>query len=383
MSWLSALKEEAQAVRAQSGAAEGLVAGNAAAVQPQMQALKGYLEDLAEQLNLVNPQVHRSYDVLGYTALPELKQTKYVADAEVEGEVIRKLEFGYQCVGREPVHFWVDTREECTRAKDRLLGYNLSFRWKDDAQWRYICTLQSLVHVSFEFEPHSGDPGLSLKVKNLDQLGEITYIFEASRINEKLMDELGKRIVREDNTFDDLSGYRLSDDIRKGFQEKIAARRERRDAELSGTPAASPEPAKKPGRFTKLFRKESDAGSDKAGEAAALESPARRETAHAASPAASRAASPGGYTWLVTGSCQGDDTSDFVGRIGPQGSAQAGVHKIIEGGAHFRMCGSDGTVRYTGYIVGEWNGLEPLEEYGKDRGCSRIEYERGGSWRNL
>ena len=30
---------------------------------------------------------------------------------------------------------------------------------------------------------------------------------------------------------------------------------------------------------------------------------------------------------------------------------------------------------YEGYIIGEYKGEEPLEEYGRDHGCVSIEYD--------
>ena len=40
----------------------------------------------------------------------------------------------------------------------------------------------------------------------------------------------------------------------------------------------------------------------------------------------------------------------------------------------------EGESPISGYIVGKYTGLEPLEDYGRALGCTTIEYERGGVW---
>jgi hypothetical protein len=52
---------------------------------------------------------------------------------------------------------------------------------------------------------------------------------------------------------------------------------------------------------------------------------------------------------------------------------------IIEGD-HFRLVNAAGEVQFSGYILGEFNGTEPLEDYGLENGCAKIEYEKEGDW---
>ena len=39
-----------------------------------------------------------------------------------------------------------------------------------------------------------------------------------------------------------------------------------------------------------------------------------------------------------------------------------------------------GDVLYSGYIIGDASGIEPLVDYGYDHGCATIEYEQDGDW---
>lgn len=95
----------------------------------------------------------------------------------------------------------------------------------------------------------------------------------------------------------------------------------------------------------------------------------------------SEQSSPASYTWIVTRDAILGDSSDAVGKIGPHGARnRERFDKIIIHGDHFRLINQSGEVQFTGYILGEFLGPEPLEDYGRENGCSRIEYERDGEW---
>ena len=248
MSWMTDLKQAAASRQADSTDADNQPVTNAANLQPELQRLHDFLSDMAEQLNVVDPYVGHDYDVLGYAELNELRQARYVARAEMEGDLITKMVFEFVCKGENPVQFFVGTKDECNTAKDRLLEHGLHIRWKDDADWRYIFTVQADVPVAFEFEPHPSEFAIKLKGKNFQRLGITTYSFEPDKLTDTLLEEFGKRIVNQPNKFDDLSGYRVSNDMRKQFQDAIAARQE----ELS---QPQEQKSKKPNRLAKLFRK--------------------------------------------------------------------------------------------------------------------------------
>ena len=75
------------------------------------------------------------------------------------------------------------------------------------------------------------------------------------------------------------------------------------------------------------------------------------------------------------------DSSGSVGQIGPPGTKdRARFDIVIKDGQQFRMLDENGELRYSGWLHGEYTGLEPLEEYGREKGCVRIELEHDGAW---
>ena len=90
------------------------------------------------------------------------------------------------------------------------------------------------------------------------------------------------------------------------------------------------------------------------------------------------------YTWILTRDSFIGNSSDAVGKLGPPGAAdRERFDTVIIHGEHFRMLNRKGEPRYSGYIIGEFGGAEPLDEYGAENGCVHIEFERDGQWMSL
>jgi len=90
------------------------------------------------------------------------------------------------------------------------------------------------------------------------------------------------------------------------------------------------------------------------------------------------------YTWIVTRDTILGDSSEAVGKIGPSGSSnRASFDSVIIHGEHFRMLNDAGEVQFSGYILGDYRGREPLDDYGSENGCSFIEFEHDGRWVSL
>lgn len=90
------------------------------------------------------------------------------------------------------------------------------------------------------------------------------------------------------------------------------------------------------------------------------------------------------YTWIVTRDTILGDSSEAVGKIGPSGSSErAPFDSVIIHGEHFRMLNDSGEAQFSGYILGNYRGHEPLDDYGAENGCSMIEFEHDGEWVSL
>lgn len=96
------------------------------------------------------------------------------------------------------------------------------------------------------------------------------------------------------------------------------------------------------------------------------------------------------YAWIITW-CDRElfNPADTIGAIGPREVTfeQEELLRMAAaaGGKHFRMYDDDGTLYYEGWIIGDHEGFEPLDEFGTpDGGASEIHYRNDeGTWERL
>ena len=87
------------------------------------------------------------------------------------------------------------------------------------------------------------------------------------------------------------------------------------------------------------------------------------------------------YSWVITKDFLANEITSITG---PRDS-KMNVSKIIEEGEEFQMFDDDGILYYEGFITGDYDGFEPLDDYGTpDSGCTEIRYKnKDGIWETL
>ena len=86
------------------------------------------------------------------------------------------------------------------------------------------------------------------------------------------------------------------------------------------------------------------------------------------------------YYWKITHASKRLDLNDEVGTVGPYNADES----ITENKGRFRMKDDDGIIYYHGEIYGDYDGFEPLDDFGMpNAGCISIEYNEKGEWKIL
>lgn len=89
------------------------------------------------------------------------------------------------------------------------------------------------------------------------------------------------------------------------------------------------------------------------------------------------------YAWVITQDHL--DNPGDRGKSGPRGPADHLSIMLMAGhGKDFRMYDDDGELYYSGTIVGDYDGFEPLDDFGMpNAGCTSIAYKDNGKWVTL
>lgn len=201
-------------------------------LEPKMKALYKYFTEFCEHLNVVTPDVSGDYLLEGLGTLSNLHQGDYKLATE-DPNSIQKFTFHWSCAGRGSKEFKVSNPIIAEKHRETLWNLNLKFNKRDLQNGAgAVFVVEAFVPVSCEFETDPVKNVIRMKLKNLGALGIINHAYPPDKINEELMDEFAKLVLRRPNRFDELSGEKMSDTLRQRIREGVEQERERRNTEL-------------------------------------------------------------------------------------------------------------------------------------------------------
>ncbi|MEM7406644.1 MAG: hypothetical protein AAF458_15205 [Pseudomonadota bacterium] len=264
MSFLDDLKKEAEQVKARQQEASSTTQSRRTrmlqSVRPKMQALYKYLKDACEQLCIVDPDVHVSYELRGFGKLGPLRQGEYKVVAD-DPRNLDKFTLSFACTRPNQIQFQIEGKETASAQKEYMWSCNLRFTSKMTAENTGVFFLDSHVLVTVEFEADLEEGKINMRMRNMDALGTSRASFEPDQINEEFMDELGKCMIRKSNRFQEISGNSVSEETRMRLRQQLAQDQYRRQIEAASGgaqaqegAAAKPKPKKKPEKKKGLLR---------------------------------------------------------------------------------------------------------------------------------
>jgi len=247
MSFLDDLKKEAAAARARQGAARDDVDEREEVflniLRPRMRALYTYLRELVEQLPVLPAPTGLAYEVRGFGRLGDLTQGEYELKSD-DPENLRKFTFQFVCRGDgKPLEMQQPDKRSYEEQREYLWRCNMRFTSKLSAGERGTIHLERAVPVSLEFEADAEASAIRLRIRNLERLGTISHTFAPRSVDEELMDELARMVLRKRNRFNELSGNTVPDEVRARLRKQIERQQKQRMTEGAG--AARPQPQKK------------------------------------------------------------------------------------------------------------------------------------------
>lgn len=258
MGFLDELKKEAEQVKQreqESRSATDLERERVLrSIRPRMQKVHDYLKEACEQLNVLDPDVHMSYEVKGFGKLGPLRQGGYKVVAE-EPRKLEKFTLSFACSRPDQVRFQVQGKERALAQKEYMWGANLRFTSKVTADGSGVFFMDAYVPVTLEFEADMENARINLRIRNLDGLGSSRIVYEPDVLDDELLEELAKCIVRQDNRFQDLSGNTVSKEMRMRLQQQLQydAYKRQLEASLEGGESDATAVKKKKGLLRSLF----------------------------------------------------------------------------------------------------------------------------------
>jgi hypothetical protein len=208
MSLLDDLKRQADSVLVKQRTTEENRDEKLKASHARMKSALQYWVEFFKALNIVTPDVRRNFYVDGTAQLVNLLQGDYDVNSRrltvAHIDYIDSIELRFRCVSDEKLTVEKDSNALVKQFQEHLWLHGLKFELREIRKEgayveRGIFTLFAEVTVRLTFAADTENSQVRLTVRNLERLGEYTYVYDEDEFGAELLEEIGKAILDQPN----------------------------------------------------------------------------------------------------------------------------------------------------------------------------------------
>lgn len=186
------------------------------AVHGALRATFQYFTELANSLNILKPDVSRTFYVEGSTRFENLTVSNFrVRDRRGtidHRDYLEEVALRFDWAGREPLVAERESPPLTQRLREHLAGYGMRFQFKDiknerGVVIRTVFTVEPAIIATASFSGNWDTGIIRLSLKNVETLGTIDYQYDAAEIDQALLDELTKLVLGKPNNLKNLGKY--------------------------------------------------------------------------------------------------------------------------------------------------------------------------------
>lgn len=202
-------------------------------LQPKMIQIYKYLNEFAEHLNYIKPDIQVEYQLNAEGLNVALKQENYKIQVDSVNET-RLVNFRFECSNPKDLAFVAGDKLSIDKNIEYLQRYNLQYQCKRNKDEKFEVTnaqftVKCMVPVLFMFKGNIENSSIDLICSNFDGLGTIRHAFKAHHFDDIFFDNLGRFILREYPEFLKLN---ISDHAIEQIRAQIAEEQRQRQEEL-------------------------------------------------------------------------------------------------------------------------------------------------------
>lgn len=189
---------------------------------PCMRRIFRYLNELAEHLNFLQPDVSVQFSVPGGGRVPNLRQEGYRVTADSTA-AMRKIVFRFRLYGEEAARFKVSPPSVARDLNDLLVKHGIQFYSRDyrdsgHAVIGEIFEIQPNIPVHVVVEADFEHTLVRLTIINLEAPRTHQVSYTPEQITDELLDDLGNYLVRKNSN---LTRLFLPEEARQEIREKL------------------------------------------------------------------------------------------------------------------------------------------------------------------
>jgi len=213
MGLLDDLKQQAESKKVEVQTNEAQKAQNLQAVNAALRGAFQYFTELANSLNILKPDVARSFFLDSSTRFEDFRQGNYrVRDRRKtvdHKDYLEEVALRFSWTGAQPPVIVKDTPMLIQRMRDSLTGYNLRFECKEfkndrGAVEKAAFTIEPEIIASAEFAGSWESGNITLSLRNVETMGSVDFQYGTDELDATLFEELAKLVLGKSNNLRNL-----------------------------------------------------------------------------------------------------------------------------------------------------------------------------------
>ncbi len=177
-------------------------------VLPKMQHIFQFMKELVEHLNFLEHAIKVENYSCRYPQLGALTQTNYKINTDgftgfVDPRQLMQVNVSFQCIGDG--EFFIKRKGKL--AIDQEINFlhdkQIKFKWNPAQNFNDTVNIKVYKHfpVSFRFEVDYDQSQITFQIKNHTEFDSYTKIFQPHEVNDALLDEIARFMLRKDCDF--------------------------------------------------------------------------------------------------------------------------------------------------------------------------------------
>jgi hypothetical protein len=210
MGLLDDLKRQADALKQTQAEDQQRVSENAEAIEAALSKCFKYLDDAAKQLQVLQPRSSRAFALEGVGTFDSLTMTEFFVDFRKKtrggSEHFDYVLFRYKYVGEGTIVTKKDTPQSVERCNDLLWRFNLKYESDPIRNERghtvaSIYRIPRVIVANVRIEGNDMSGRITFELKNVERFDAMKFAFDASEVNDALLEELTKVFLGQPSQF--------------------------------------------------------------------------------------------------------------------------------------------------------------------------------------
>ncbi len=194
-------------------------------IQPRLIYVQKFFNELSDTLNEIESEDQHEFKLTNSVTLNGFVKRNFSCYVKKdEKQELEETVFKYELLRKHDFNIPTQNSSESDLLKKILTDRNINFQNRSGDRSKSTFTIKPKINCGFTFKPDYETGMLALNIVNYDGTWDQTMKFRPDKVNDELLDEIGKYALHQENNLMEMTGNRMSITMRERLKQKLQFR---------------------------------------------------------------------------------------------------------------------------------------------------------------